>query len=61
MPSSTPQEQMLKKGCEIFTSWGWTSGDPELTYEVVTCPPAYTEIIKNAFDENGPTNTEEKE
>ena len=58
-PSSTPQQQMLKKGCELFTSWGWTSGDPDLTYEIVDCPSAYTDIIQNAFGPNGPTNNGE--
>ena len=35
LPSSTTAEQYLKKGCELFTEWGWNSGDPELNYEIV--------------------------
>ena len=22
----------LKAGCDLFTAWGWTSGDPQLDY-----------------------------
>lgn len=37
-PSVKSAEKTLKSGCELFTAWGWTSGDPQLNYEVVPCP-----------------------
>lgn len=46
----------MKRGCELFTVWGWTSGDPVLNYKVVECPPAFKLLIHNAFDRNGPIN-----
>ena len=30
MRSDTPELAMLKRGCELFASWGWTSGSPQL-------------------------------
>ena len=51
MAETTDAQKMLKKGCELFTAWGWKSGDPtSLTYEIVTCPSAYVSLIGNAFD-----------
>jgi len=43
----------MRNGCERFREWGWTSGNPELEYEIVDCPPAFVKIIEGAFDENG--------
>lgn len=44
---------VLQDGCALFAEWGWTSGDPQLNYQVVDCPAAYLNIIRNAFDGNG--------
>jgi hypothetical protein len=51
----------MKRGCELFTAWGWTSGDPVLNYKVVECPPAFKLLIHNAFDKNGPINNANEE
>lgn len=56
LPSGTSIEKVIKRGCELFTSWGWTSGDPVLNYRVVACPNAFKNLIHNSFDKNGPTN-----
>jgi hypothetical protein len=38
LPSTTNEDKRLKRGCELFTAWGWTSGDPgTLSYQSVTC------------------------
>ena len=44
-----------RDGCDLFSSWGWTSGDPVLNYRVVDCPSEYEKIVSSAFDANGPT------
>jgi hypothetical protein len=56
LPSDTVAQQRLKKGCELFTAWGWRSGDPTLNYELVECPSAFKEIISKSFDASGPVN-----
>ena len=43
----------MRDGCERFRRWGWTSGDPQLTYEVVDCPSAFVDIVGGAFDAGG--------
>jgi len=51
---------MIKKGCELFTEWGWKSGSPSgLTYEAVECPSAFVDLIGNAFGPSGVTWNEE--
>jgi len=54
LPDTTPQEVALRRGCELFTAWGWTSGDPQLTYEVVDCPTEFASLISGAFGPEGP-------
>ena len=53
----------FKDGCNLFTQWGWTSGNPTLNYQVVDCPAAYVKIISSAFGANGitPGSTYEEE
>lgn len=55
LPSSTEQEAMLKNGCKMFTEWGWKSGNPTLTFEVLPeCPARFVEIVGGAFGPSGP-------
>mmetsp|Transcript_1536 Transcript_1536/g.4439 ORF Transcript_1536/g.4439 Transcript_1536/m.4439 type:complete len:463 (+) Transcript_1536:107-1495(+) len=54
MPDSTPQQALMKRGCELFSAWGWTSGNPELMYEVVDCPQQHVEVVGAAFGPSGP-------
>ena len=30
LPSANAEQVMLKKGCELFTQWGWTTGNPAM-------------------------------
>lgn len=53
LPDKTPEQQLLKKGCELFTSWGWTSGNPVLEYKSVECPEAFTMMIADSFGLGG--------
>ena len=39
--------------CELFTAWGWKSGDPSLEFKVVECPAAFERIIGSAFGRSG--------
>lgn len=52
--SSLPQGNM-RKGCELFTSWGWKRGDPTLHWKPVQCPSALKQIIHDSFGPSGPT------
>lgn len=52
--SSLPAGEM-RKGCELFTSWGWTRGDPTLHWKPVECPAALKAAIQSAFGPSGPT------
>jgi hypothetical protein len=47
----------MKKGCELFTSWGWKRGDPTLNWKPVECPAALKELIHAAFGPDGPKTT----
>jgi hypothetical protein len=49
--SSLPLE--FQKGCQLFSEWGWTRGDPSAEYQVVDCPSAFKDYIADQFDENG--------
>lgn len=44
----------LHDGCELFASWGWTSGDPSLNYKVVDCPAQFVALVQSAFSPAGP-------
>ena len=43
-------------GCRLFAQWGWTTGDPDLEYAVVPCPPAFTAHVQAAFGAEGPAD-----
>jgi len=49
----TAEQRAMRQGCEIFTSWGWTSGDPTLEYQVVECPKAFEAYVQEAFTKKG--------
>lgn len=49
--SSLPSE--FQKGCELFSEWGWTRGDPNAEYQVIECPSAFKDYVADQFDENG--------
>jgi len=43
----------FQEGCELFSSWGWTRGDPNAEYRVVDCPEAFKAHVAAQFDANG--------
>jgi len=49
LPVSTPEQQALKRGCELFSQWGWTRGDPALEFQRVACPERFTRLVGDAF------------
>ena len=51
----------LQNGCKLFTAWGWTRGDPQLNYEVVTCPATFVNIIASSFNAGGVTSNDANE
>lgn len=53
LPSDSTGQGLLKRGCELFTEWGWTSGDPDLWYMKVDCPPRFRDVIEGAFGATG--------
>merc|ERR1719203_1120893 len=48
---SLPSEFL--KGCELFSEWGWTRGDPPAEFRVVDCPSAFKDYVADQFDANG--------
>ena len=56
IPDTTPQGALLRSGCNLFRTWGWTSGSPDLEYQVVDCPAQFVNVIENAFTESGPAS-----
>jgi len=45
---------MLKKGCQLFSTWGWHNGNPQdMQYQAVECPAAFVALVGAAFDERG--------
>merc|ERR1712137_1087209 len=44
----------FREGCELFSAWGWRSGNPTLTFETVECPAAFKAAIGGAFGPDGP-------
>jgi len=61
---NTKQAQVLcdrlpleyQEGCQLFTEWGWTTGNPQnAKYKVVECPQAYKDFIASQFDKDGIT------
>lgn len=45
----------FQEGCELFSTWGWTTGDPQAEYRVVDCPEAFKAHVAAQFDANGVT------
>merc|ERR1719450_326950 len=43
----------FQKGCQLFSEWGWTRGDPGAEYQVVECPAAFKNYVADQFDANG--------
>jgi len=43
----------FQKGCELFSEWGWTRGDPNAQFQVVECPSAFKDYVADQFDANG--------
>merc|ERR1711972_1052299 len=52
-PDKTPAQKMLKKGCEIFTKWGWTSGTPVMKFQPVECPAELVKRVRGGFGPDG--------
>jgi len=46
----------FQKGCQLFSEWGWTSGDPYAEYQVVDCPSAFKDYVADQFDADGVVN-----
>jgi len=44
----------LRAGCELFSIWGWKVGNPQLTYQIVNCPPRFKSYIQSLFGISGP-------
>jgi len=53
IPADTAATAMLRSGCELFTEWGWTNGNPHLDYKMVPCPAAFMERVSSAFGRDG--------
>jgi len=51
--STLPAE--FVEGCELFSAWGWSRGDPEAEYRVVDCPEPFKAHVAAQFNENGVT------
>merc|ERR1719392_232764 len=43
----------FQKGCQLFSEWGWTRGDPGAEFQVVECPAAFKNYVADRFDANG--------
>merc|ERR1719450_1978576 len=43
----------FQKGCQLFSEWGWTRGDPGAEFQVVECPAAFKNYVADQFDANG--------
>ncbi|CAE8610635.1 unnamed protein product [Polarella glacialis] len=53
MPDASAEQLTLRRGCELFTAWGWRSGDPVLEFRPVPCPAAFRALISGAFNASG--------
>ena len=56
-PADTCRVAGAQGGCRLFARWGWTTGDPDLEYAVVPCPPAFTAHVQAAFGPDGPAGS----
>jgi hypothetical protein len=46
--------EQFQKGCRLFSSWGWTRGDPDaVKWKVVDCPAAFQEHVGGQFGAGG--------
>eukprot|EP01080_Neovahlkampfia_damariscottae_P012468 gene12468-6218_t len=43
----------LQEGCKLFSSWGWRTGNPDVSFRVVNCPNAFKRYIGKLFGRNG--------
>lgn len=50
LSDGTVEQQALKAGCQLFTNWGWTTGDPQLKFQIVECPAEFVRIVGSAFN-----------
>lgn len=53
--SSLPTQ--FQKGCQLFSEWGWTRGDPPAEFQVVDCPSAFKEYVSDQFNADGVITT----
>lgn len=55
LPAGTAEQRHMKRGCELFTKWGWNGGHPNFKYGHVSCPPRFVQWIRegSAFDARG--------
>ena len=54
MDASTPAKQRLRNGCDLFASWGWTTGTPMLDLlGIVECPAEFKARVSAAFQADG--------
>eukprot|EP00746_Dinoflagellata_sp_MGD_P000656 gnl/MRDRNA2_/MRDRNA2_101176_c0_seq1.p1 gnl/MRDRNA2_/MRDRNA2_101176_c0~~gnl/MRDRNA2_/MRDRNA2_101176_c0_seq1.p1 ORF type:complete len:333 (+),score=52.40 gnl/MRDRNA2_/MRDRNA2_101176_c0_seq1:52-1050(+) len=49
----TPESVTMKRGCKLFSAWGWKNGNPMLEWVPVSCPPAFVSLISTAFGPAG--------
>merc|ERR1711879_97298 len=43
----------FQKGCQLFSDWGWTTGNPDAEYHVVDCPAAFKSYVADQFNADG--------
>lgn len=48
----------FQQSCELFSSWGWTRGDPDAEIQIVDCPTKFQEYISEQFDASGVVDDE---
>lgn len=53
LPADTPEQKLLRQGCELFVAWGWTSGNPSLEWYEVECPREMEDRVKSSFGVQG--------
>lgn len=53
LPNETPEQKLLRHGCELFVAWGWTSGNPTLDWKEVRCPIELEDRVKSSFGVQG--------
>merc|ERR1711920_281202 len=51
MGDKLPEE--FRPAVKVFAQWGWKTGNPDATYEIVDCPDAFIAAIEGCFDESG--------